>query len=219
MLVCSCGTLGTVKYSISTEKFERENLPLREIDVVVLATNDKKLPNIRRLIGEASEALRVQTGVSLREKDVKIIEWQSGNQTEMLAQVAQTMQDCQISYDLAIAFHDFTLPELLAYAIIGKWEGLIDRTFRRYIIIRRMDVQVLLHEICHAFIFSTVHSWGLMAPAAIYLAPGTMALNRSIYLSKKDREEVLRNKWRNFAQIPNLENVSLSDRSPASFSR
>jgi hypothetical protein len=59
-----------------------------------------------------------------------------------------------------------------------------------------MTLQVLLHEICHSFLFFANHSWGLghfMQPVTFYVVPGIMPLNRSIYFKERGRKEILKN--------------------------
>jgi hypothetical protein len=200
----ACGTLGTTVSLLSDADFQKENLPGREIRVVILTADESKMPVIRKLLREASDALEEQVGMTLAEKDVRSIEWQSGDIDKMLGQMAAMMEGYNEPYDLAIAFRDFSFPKLMQYLSLGAWEGAIDDRYRRLIIIRKMDVEVLLHEICHGFLFSRIHSHGLMTPMTVYLLPGLISLNRSIYLSTKDRKEILANKWRDFSQLPDL---------------
>ncbi len=103
----------------------------------------------------SSDALSTQVGIALKIIDWKPIEWQPGDRAEVLKQVVHAADHYDKPYDIVLAF-----PELMRYALVGGWEGVIDDTYRRFIIIRRMTVQVLLHEICHSFLFSANHSWG-----------------------------------------------------------
>lgn len=189
--------------------------PERQIRLVVLAPTPESKAVIESIVDQASISLFEQAGMSLVIVDWRSIEWTSGNRGLMLNQVAQEMRSYGKPYDIAVAFQDFGIPQLLQYLLVGTWEGVIDDTYRRFIIIRRMTAQVLLHEICHAFLFSHDHSWGLrhlMTPLTVYILPGIMPLNRSNYLSEKDRAEVLRNKWRDFSALPPLGLLSGEDR-------
>ncbi len=128
----------------------------------------------------------------------------------MLNQVAAAMRPYARQYDIAVAFAGFSASELLQYVLIGNWEGIIDDTYRRFIVIRRMTAQVLLHEVCHAFLFSHVHTWGvrhLMTPLTLYVLPGIMPINRSNHLREQDRIEIIRNKWRSFEIRPSLDEL------------
>ncbi len=208
LLVCflmsGCGTLGTTRSMLSMPSFQEENLPQREIRVVTLTPDERKVPAIRALLQKASEALSDQVGIRLVEQDRKLIEWQSRDANEMLGQMAEIMKDYDKPYDIAIAYQDLNALQVMQHFLIGAWEGAIDDTYRRFIIIRKMNVEALMHEICHAFLFSTLHSGGLMTGLTFYLLPGTVPLNRSIYLLAEDRKEILTNKWRDFSTPPNL---------------
>ncbi len=212
--IMGCSSVATIRSPASPTAFQRENLPLREVRVVILTPEAGKIPAIKELVARTSDALSAQVGITLRIVDWKPIEWQSGERAEVLQQVVHATELYTKPYDMVLAFHDFGFPELVRYALIGGWEGVIDDTYRRFIVIRRMTVQVLLHEMCHGFLFSENHSWGLrhlMQPVTFYLVPGIMPLNRSVYLKEHDRKEILKNKWRDFSTIPAVDQSQVED--------
>lgn len=179
----------------------------RALRVVILADKSSRVPQLTNLLNAGSQVLFAQIGVTLTVCDIKIIKWRSQRRLDVLRQVAEEMEDFGKPYDIAIAARPFTAPQLLQYLTVGAWEGQIDDTYRRFIVLRRLTVQVLLHEVCHAFLFSTVHSVGLrnlMTPVAFYVVPGVLPLNRSTYLYEADRTEIMRNKWRDFDVPPRL---------------
>ncbi len=182
--------------------------PERQLRLVVLTSDSKQREDIEKVVQAASAMLAEQAGITLTITNWGSIEWKSRSGSEMLNQVAAAMRSYPGHYDIAVAFADFSAPELLQYVLIGNWEGIIDDTYRRFIIIRRMTAQVLLHEVCHAFLFSQSHSWGLrhlMTPVTLYVIPGIMPINRSNHLAEKDRAEIIQNKWRDFTARPSLE--------------
>jgi hypothetical protein len=79
----------------------------------------------------------------------------------------------------------------VGFPVYGGW---IDDTERRLIWLYNPDSRTLAHEIGHAFIFSHDHSaTGLMSFMTL---PGM----GSTQLSERDRDEMLKNKWRDFSQ-------------------
>ncbi len=180
----------------------------RQLRLVVLSSDSMQRADIEKLVVAASATLAEQAGITLAVTDWRSIQWKSRNGSAMLNQVAAAMRAYPRQYDIAIAFAGFSTSEMLQYVLIGNWEGIIDDTYRRFIVIRRMTAQVLLHEICHAFLFSRSHTWGLrhlMTPVTLYVLPGIMPINRSSHLTEKDRTEIIRNKWRDFSAQPSLD--------------
>lgn len=212
--ILGCTTLSPTRGSLPTPVSPNEVLPIRQVRVVVLTPDEKKLPAIRELVRQASDNLSSQVGIGLKIVDWQPIVWQPADRAGLLRQVAYHMRLYYKPYDIVLAFHGFELATLAQYALFGAWEGVIDDTYRRFIIIRRMTVQVLLHEVCHGFLFSRFHSWGirhLMTPLTLYIVPGIMPLNRSTYIQKRDREEILKNKWRDFSIAPNIPRSEAAD--------
>ncbi len=200
-LLWSCGSFGTIKDLVHTEELHRENGPTREVRAVVLTQNSNMLPAIRELLREASDALRPQVGVALVETDVVVVKWESADNEEILNQVAKHLSSYGKPYDIAIAFRDFTFLQTLQYYFFGCQEGAMDDLYRRFIVVRKMEARVLMHELCHGFLFSRTHTRGLMTDIVLHVLPG-ITLNHSIYLVNEDRKEILANKWRDFSVVP-----------------
>jgi hypothetical protein len=212
--ILGCSSVATVKGPLAAPALQSENLPLREINVVVLTPDPGKMPAIKELVRRSSDALSAQVGITLRIIDWKPIQWRSGDRAEVLKEVVLATDHYDKPYDIVLAFHDFGFPEFVRYALIGGWEGVIDDTYRRFIVVRRMTVQVLLHELCHGFLFTENHTWGLrhlMQPVTFYIVPGIIPLNRSVYLKERDRKEILKNKWRDFSRPPALARSEIED--------
>ena len=214
LLAIGCFGPSTIKEPPVTTALQRSVLPMREVRVVVLTPDERKLPAITKLVREGSDALSVQVGICFKIVDWRLIVWQSGRSATVLKQVADHMSRYDKPYDIVLALRGFDAAGLVGYTLLGGWEAVIDDTYRRFIVVRRMTVQVLLHEVCHCFLFSSAHSWGLrhlMTPIAFYVLPGVMPVNRSIYLKEKDREEILRNKWRDFSTVPQIARSDMAD--------
>lgn len=187
---------------METAEFRKENGATREIRVVVLTANGHTLWAIRKLLKQTSDGLHRQVGMILVETDVILTKWESADNEEMLTQVVKRMESYEKPYDVAVGFRDFTFPQVLQYYLLGIQEGAMDDIYRRFIVIRKMNAEVLMHELCHGFIFSRAHSRGLMSSIAFYIVPGVLSLNRSVYLANDDRKEIITNKWRDFSITP-----------------
>jgi hypothetical protein len=201
LLPASCSTPGTPSVS-GNSPIEPTIYPIRAVSVVLLNEDPQKAGHAKKLIGMASRELERQVGIRLDVKDTLPISWNGRSREEMLGQVKQMMRHYHKEFDLAIAVSDMTFLELAAYVVFGGWEGVIDAAQRRFIVIRRKSLEILIHEVCHAFIFETTHSGqGVMTGNSVQILPG-LVLNRSTRLSYRDRREVLRNKYRIFASYP-----------------
>jgi hypothetical protein len=215
IITCSaCSGAPAVKAPPSAHALSSALYPVREVRIVILAPDAGDLLAIEKLVREGSEELSAQVGISLRIVGWRQIRWQSDNRPGVLREVLERMSLYEQPYDMAVGVRGFGLAGFIGYMVYGGWEAVIDDTYRRFIVIRRMTVQVLLHEVCHAFLLSETHTWGirhLMTPVTFYVIPGIMPLNRSTHLNKKDREEIIRNKWRDFSGILNLPRSQVSD--------
>ncbi len=215
IITCSaCSGAPAVKAPPSAHAPSSALYPVREVRIVVLASDADDFAAAESLVREGSEALSAQVGISLKIVGRRQIDWQSDNRSGVLREVLERMSLYEQPYDMAVAVRGFSLTGFIGYVLYGGWEAVIDDTYRRYVVIRRMTVQVLLHEICHAFLLSENHTWGirhLMTPITFYVLPGIMPLNRSTHLNKKDREEIIRNKWRDFSGTLNLPRSQVSD--------
>ena len=201
LLFFGCAT-GTVKPQLQNPAFQAANQPIRTLSLIVASDNSFSRRDIRTLIARASQSLTEQTGIALVIKSWQPVTWKtSRDRVKMLNQLVQAVWGKE--YDLAVGFHrqgfgEAVLDNLLQTCMVPTWQGVIDDTFRRYIVIKSDNFQVLEHELCHAFIWEHAHSGsGLMAGMRVKLLPFTPALGSS-YLSPQDRQLVLQHKWRKF---------------------
>jgi tetratricopeptide (TPR) repeat protein len=75
--------------------------------------------------------------------------------------------------------------------------GAVDTFFWRYIFVKELDPNILIHELFHAFLLSTDHSddWIMKAERSPYGIEW-------YWLTPEQRKVVLRNKWRDFKVMP-----------------
>ncbi len=118
----------------------------------------------------------------------------------------QKTQDRAKNFDIVVYFHNFPAYEYLTMLFIPTYVGLIDDTYRRYIIIRKNDKFVLAHEIMHAFIFNNAHGECLMQGDLYPIGKGC------VWLGRENWEEAMRNKWRNFNKLPQIPEQNQQDK-------
>lgn len=197
-LLASCAT---VKGHVHDADFRAENLPLREVRVLVVTDGSHGRDQIDQLIWECSRVFDEQVGIRFVPIEYISIQWEKRDPTSMLEKLFNAAEGHE--FDLAIGFTRWNVGEGLMRNLMGAWEGCIDDTYRRYIIVKHLDRRTLLHEVGHAFIFSTQHSTaGLMMPVSFQLLPFIPVKLESLYFTQEDRREVLKNKWRDFSEIP-----------------
>lgn len=171
----------------------------RVVNTVVFVESHDQIEHAVELVGKVSKTFSDQVGIHLRVSDARICRFEDrGLQGSMQALVA-----CcdNVTYDIAIGFLSPRIDTVFT-TLVGGWAGVIEDKWRRHIVLKRLDHHTLLHEVSHAFILANEHSLtGLMQPISVDLLPG-VSLNSSDWLSKKDRDEVLRNKWRIFSSEP-----------------
>ncbi len=175
---------------------------------MLIVPEERYLDGLREIMDECSQLLVQQTGIEISVTRYATISWKSTDRADVLQQVADTMKNVSYPYDMAIAFAPMSFAQRLSFAAFGGWEGVIDDVYRRYIVLRVIDSNVLMHELVHGFLLSTTHTHGLMSAAKICLIPGIACIPRSMYLDREGRDELLRNKWRNFSSEVHLRTVS-----------
>lgn len=196
-LPLSCGTFGSSNH-LHAPLVETATLPVRELSVVLLLEDADQEAETMNLISRTSGELENQVGIRLKMKERILVQWNGRSRMEMLSLVRKVMADYPGDFDVAVARCRMTFLETAQYALFGGWEGVIDAAQRRFIVVRRNSMEILMHEICHAFIFNTTHSGrGLMTGLSFQIFPG-LSLNRTVKLSEEDKREVLRNKFRPF---------------------
>ena len=200
-MLLSCAT---VKTQLDDPVFSSQNAPQRTLKIIIASEEGYKKEKTEQFISQCSHLLDRQVGLKLAIVQYVPIQWKERNIGSMFATLKKATD--KYDFDIAVGLVNRKPVEFLARNMIGDWDGCIDDTFRRYILIKQLDKRTLLHEIAHAFIFSHTHSHsGLMAPMSIQLFPFIPLKLESLYLTSEDRNEVLANKWRNFADIPELD--------------
>ncbi|OGP55324.1 MAG: hypothetical protein A2162_08500 [Deltaproteobacteria bacterium RBG_13_52_11b] len=69
-----------------------------------------------------------------------------------------------------------------------------------------------MHETCHAFVYTKAHSMhGVLTAASIKIPLLAAIFNLPEYVSREDRREILRNKWRDFIVKPEIPEALQAD--------
>ncbi|MCR4290293.1 MAG: hypothetical protein NUV86_08565 [Candidatus Scalindua sp.] len=189
MVIITGCTETTVKSQLNILAFQEENLPIRTLRLGVFLDSTYSGEEIAHLVDEASTALEEQLGIHLEIVYNRPINLEERECDLMLDELQDSALRVPDSVDVAVAFVSFKIPGSLF-----MWKGVIDDSYRRYIILRG-STKELVHEIGHCFILSHSHS----SNGVMKSAPST------IYFSPADREEILKNKWRNFNEKPDLD--------------
>jgi hypothetical protein len=175
--------------------------PVRILNVLIVLEDRADLDRARKLIAEVNAVLISQTGLALWPMTHRTVDFPSRQRGEMLKRMFTATIDVREHFDLYIAFVRKTPWDRVKRVFLGDWLGVIDDTFRRYIVIKELDARVLAHEVYHAFLESEDHSGcGLMATLVEFL-PG-MPLNYSMELCERDRIEIMANRGRRFDHSP-----------------
>ncbi len=189
-MVIITGCAGTtVKSQLNILAFQEENLPLRTLRLGVFLDSTYSGEDVVPLVDEASTALEEQLGIHLEVVYNRPINLEKRECNLMLDKLHSFVLHVPDSVDVAVAFVSFKFPGSLF-----MWKGVIDDSYRRYIILRG-STKELVHEIGHCFILSHSHS----SNGVMKSTPSTT------YFSPADREEILKNKWRNFNEKPDLD--------------
>lgn len=176
--------------------------PHRTLRILVASDGAYGRKAIEQHISRASRVFEDQFGIRLEPAEYVPISW--GNWADrdvekMLHKLYAASRGHD--FDISIGYAELTAGEAFARYLIGGWDGAIDDTWRRFIIVRDLEDHTILHELCHAFIFSEEHSgFGLMSPMTIQLIPFIPVNLSSNRLDQRLRSEVLKNKWRDFTK-------------------
>ncbi len=200
-----CAHVGTVKSELDDPNFQSQNLPSRALSVCVVSENSWPKEDIETMIGRVSGLMAEQTGIQLQVTNWIEHPLPSFTQKEGLQSLVKIISKEHKEYDLVIGFSSRGIASQLMEVPFGAWLGAIDDNYRKFIIIKFLDERVLLHEICHAFVFAKSHSTsGVMNALLIKVPMLPFLFNIPKYLSKEDRQEILLNKWRDFNQKPSI---------------
>jgi hypothetical protein len=205
LFLVGCAHFGTVKSKMDDPDFQLQNQPIRIVNIEVINdgfSKDAVLDSIMRV----SDDLTKQVGITLSIKEYREGEISSFGHRQAVRNLSKNTFE-PTKFDLIIGFSTRSIvSHLIEASSMGwAWLGVIDDTWRKFIVIKMLDDRVLLHEIYHAFIFNTVHSSsGIMSNAIVKVPLAPILFNLPHYISNKDREEVLRNKWRDFSERPEI---------------
>lgn len=157
---------------------------------------DTRTIEILLLLEEASINMEREVGLRLKVKNVRKIKFNERNPDAMISQMRQ--QSAGESFDIAVAVvpRVGSVGDALMGALIGGWQGFIDDSERRYVIVKGLDPWVVTHEIYHSFLLSHDHGFGQMSAVRLCILPYGHWCFAFKSLSDKDRAEIIRNKWR-----------------------
>jgi hypothetical protein len=197
------------------ESFKKENIPYRDLQLLVVNERGWSEASVRTCIDYASAQLMAQVGIRLQIREYHERRIPSFTQSEAMESLWGLTADHE-KFDLILGFSPRSpVSHMLELATGYAWLGAIDDTYRKFLILKTLDEAVLIHEICHAFVFSQVHSkTGVLNTFIIKIPLVPVLLNFPKYLSKKDRQEVLRNKWRDFNVRPEIPEEAKTDLLP-----
>ncbi len=208
-----CAHVGTVKSRLNNAEFQAKNLPYRTLSVCVISEGSWPKESIQAVVNDVSSLMTEQVGIQL-----KIEAWidhpiPSFTPTEGLRNLVKIVSKEHKRYDLVIGFSSRSVTSYLMEMTVGVHLAAIDDTYRKFIIIKYLDKRVLMHEICHAFVFAKGHSYsGVMSALLIKLPLLPVIFNFPKYVSEEDRQEILRNKWRSFNEKPAIPEEDRVDR-------
>lgn len=186
---------GTVKPLLDHPEFKAENEPIRKLRLLLITDESYRRPEIEKFVSKCSRLMEKQVGISLKIQDWHPIQWENELddmiKTEM--RIAAETWEKRDQFDIALTFVYFVHP--LAGGKLPL--GATDTFFWRYLFVRELDPYILLHELFHAFLLEKGHSneWVMRSARPSYGGEW-------YWLTPHDRKEVLKNKWRDFNEMP-----------------
>lgn len=204
-LFCSCSP--TVKNLINTPEFTLQNKPQRVLDVLIVTEKTADINEITQWLNECSQVIDEQVGITLKPTHfVQVQSLPSANDMSKRLSALSSIGKNHKDWELMINLTNYEVSDVILGVMnlifpVPIVEGYIDDANRRIIVLKSKDSHTFIHEFFHAFIFSHDHSGGgVMSAMTIQALPFTPPLNSTNYLSKADRDEVLKNKWRRFRE-------------------
>jgi basic membrane lipoprotein Med (substrate-binding protein (PBP1-ABC) superfamily) len=167
---------------------------IKTINVVCALDNGVKVKTAKDLISEASQLLTKQIGARLEVTGTKRVDFKSTNDAAtLLSQLYRSVELDQ--FDIAIGFaHSNTAVAWVQEFMIGRWAGVSDATYFKYIVLRKHNIHTLMHELGHILLRTAKHSdSGLMRSMGLSIIPGVVEIKSSLQFSKKDRELIAKN--------------------------
>ena len=182
----------------------KENLPVRTVTAVIAIPDADPTYEQIVLFEKSFSAFFEQTGIRIVIQDWIRIEWHGSSRTELLQQLFDEMHRYEKPFDIAIGFYDMNPLEEFLFSISGGWMGAIDDVYRRYIVAKRDNIHLLVHELGHAFLFEHAHTGGVMTAFQLCVISDYVCTNSTVCFLDSDREMILQNKWRDFNVKPEL---------------
>jgi len=196
LVACLLGcAAGSVKPLLEQPDFKADNQPIRTLRILLVTDDSYRKDEIEKWISTCSNLVEVQVGIRLEIVDWYRITWEKelGNIFRTHSRIAADTWSRRDTFDVAVA------PVYFVHRVDGTklLLGAVDTFFWRYIFVRDLDPNILIHELFHAFLLSAGHSedWIMKAERSPYGIEW-------YWLTPEQRKEVLRNKWRDFNVMP-----------------
>jgi len=181
---------GTVKPLMNRPEFKAENEPIRTVRVLAITDGSYRKEEIEKLVSKCSQIMEIQVGIRFEVVDSQEIKWGDArnDSRRMLTKIATETWEKAGQFDMAIAFAHF-----FEGVVIGR----IDGVFWRYIVVKELEPNLLLHEVIHAFLPGKEHTkdWLMKEARSPYG-------NEWYWLTPEERKVALQNKWRDFGAVP-----------------
>lgn len=183
----------------------KESENIRIVRVLLFYNDNVSLEKALYMIEGASQDLVRETGIKL-----VVVKYMILGENSMYGNITQ---DCDIAigqiqslawivdrtgkkYDIALGFaNDPTLVKALGWFAFKPFAK-VDDVYRRWIVFWDPNQRVVRHEVYHCFLFTVGHTADLMSGGLGTFMPF------SHKLIPEDREEILKNKWRDFNKRP-----------------
>jgi tetratricopeptide (TPR) repeat protein len=192
LLPCLLGcAAGSVKPLLNDPDFKAENQPIRTVRILLITDDSYRRDEIVKFVSKCSNLVEIQVGVRLEIVDWYQIQWENelNDAFKMHIRIAADTWGKRNTFDIAVA------PIHFDHRAEGNKlrVGAIDTFFWRYILVRELNPNILLHELFHGFLLQTGHSddWIMKSERPPYG-------HEWYWLTPEDRRGVLRNKWRDF---------------------
>jgi hypothetical protein len=148
-LVVGCTT--GIRDVMKDPLFQAGNKPVREVRLLVFSNTPEKTETILRFVRERSDATEEQVGIRLKVVEIQPIQFTGWTPRGILTDMHRAARGTE--YAMSVAFTGRLLPtDSLMLVGLGTFVGVIDDTYRRYMVVRAMDRYVFLHEF-----FSCLH--------------------------------------------------------------
>lgn len=202
LLLCSCSP--TVKDLIHNPDFALQNQPGRTLNVMIVTEKTPDTKEITQWFETCGRTIDEQVGISLKPTQfVQVSSLPSVNDISGRLTALYSVGESRDNWDIMVNLAGYGMLDIVSGILnliipVPIYQGYIDDTYRKIIVLKSRDCRTFVHEFYHAFIFSHDHSGGVMAGMTFQLIPFTPPLNNTLYLNEQDRNEVLKNKWRDF---------------------